>query len=194
MVTPEFSHIIDLSEPLSFTKTVELKATPEECQQLGQRFHVTLKSFKARVSLSPVSGTKMIRLTGALTACITQHCGVTLLTTEHTVTSDVDVFLSPEKGKDKHKDHLDTLLAKGLPQDDDYEFYRDSKVDIGEIIAQYLCMSINPYFKKSDALLEETTSRIEPLPKKVNPFAALQRLTSQDGGHANSPASSRRRA
>ena len=172
---------------------MEFKATPEECQQLGQRFRVTLPSFKVCVTLSPVKGTKATRLVGVLTACIVQHCGVTLLTTKHNITSHVDVLLCPEEDKSKNKVPLSSPLIKDPSRDDDCEFYQGTTVDIGEILAQYLCMSIDPYFKKSEALLEETTPQMALTPKKVNPFAVLQRLV-QDDEDANSPVSSRHRA
>ena len=57
-------------------------------------------------------------------------------------------------------------------EEEDQEFYDNPEIDVGEIVAQYLCLNIdqNPRSEGSQIPPEETVLGEEP---KNNPFANL---------------------
>ena len=177
-VAPEFSHIIRPSTvPQGRDGAVyELEASPAERAALARRFaFLDLAFLGAKMSVRRVKGGEGVRLHGHITARVAQRCVVTL----EPVVSDVDA-------------HFETLLLEesdyagdAIDPEEDVDLYSGDAVDIGEIAAEELALSLDPYPRAAEAAAgaaqpggTDPESRIEAAekPAKYRPFEALAGL------------------
>jgi hypothetical protein len=82
---------------------------------------------------------------------------------------DVDIDLQVVDKKYEELDPLDPEL------DDDFEYSTFDEIDLGEITAQYLSLSLNPYPRAPDS---DASKVLEQFQDRKNPFAILEKLKS----------------
>jgi len=142
--TPEFPHIVHPSALASdpSAREFEIEAGVAECTALAARFgFVALDHLRASVRFRPVRGSRDFRLTGHLSARVVQSCVVTLDPVPAEIEHDFDLLVCDEAGE--HERLAET--------EEDYELYADDAIDIGEIVAVELALSVNPYPRSPDA-------------------------------------------
>ena len=163
---PEFSREIAVARISPTGLEEDLEAKPEERAALAKRFDlVELRSLKAQLSLK-TSGQETIFVKGKIKAEIVQRCVVTLELMTTSINLKVDTVCLPA---DQHRagagsSHYDEL-------DDEFEIFSNGKIDLGEMVAQHLGVTIDPYPRKEGATLPATEfgARVEEL----HPFAHL---------------------
>ena len=73
---------------------------------------------------------------------------------------------------DKKYEELDPLDPE---LEDDFEYSTLDEIDLGELTAQYLSLSLNPYPRAPDS---DASKILEKFQDKENPFAILEKLKS----------------
>ena len=143
-VSPEFSFIVHPAEIAAGGEAAvfELEASPAECAALARRFgFVAIERFRATVGLRPMRGGDGFRLEGRIRACVTQTCVVTLEPVVSEVDREFGLLLLEEA------DHA----GDPLELEEDFDLYSGDTIDIGEIAAEELALSLDPYPRAADA-------------------------------------------
>jgi uncharacterized metal-binding protein YceD (DUF177 family) len=137
----EFSRLIELATLPAGGIEREIEAEPAEREALARRFDlVALVALRAGIQIIPIrSGAATgAQVTGSLTARVTQTCVVSLDPFETEVTESFRLDLLPS-------DVLDDAGEAGLYHDDEVEPLEGDVLDIGELVAQYLSLALDPH-------------------------------------------------
>ena len=132
-------------------KRVRLEASSDECVALANRFELcSIDSIVAELIIERIKGGEMIRVLGRMCAKISQVCVVSGETVVATIEENVDERFGP-------------------PDE------TDAEVDLGETIAQYLGVAIDPYPRVLGAEIPQQYQVEEgPVAKmRRNPFEVL---------------------
>ncbi|MDD4617419.1 MAG: DUF177 domain-containing protein [Alphaproteobacteria bacterium] len=142
---PEFSRLISVSRLPPKGVEEALEAKPVERAALAKRFGLLeLPVLKADLTVLPDS--QAIVVSGTIRAEVVQRCVVTLEPIQSTLTLKVDVICLPEGSGPLPSDELE----------DEFEFFSEGKIDLGELVAQQLGVNIDPYPRKPEATLTQT--------------------------------------
>ena len=159
----EMSRIVDARqlppEPL------EIKATPEECTALAKRFDlVRVKHLSARITLTRDGPS--VRAAGQLNTDIVQSCAVSAEDLPVRIHEPIALHFVPANAKQAEEIELDAEMLDEIDMD-------GQQFDLGEAIAQTLCLAIDPYLEGPGAA-EARRKLAEQEPS--GPFAALKDL------------------
>lgn len=167
-MTPEFSRPVVIDEIGEREVVRDIEANDEERAALGKRFGlVSLGRLKASVHLKWVQGRKLLKLTGAFEADVEQSCVVTLEPVQEHIAESLDIlFERPAKPADLDERMVDVTSV------DDAEPLPETELDIGEVVAEELALSLNPYPRKPDATFGDK----EAAERTPSPFDVLARL------------------
>lgn len=163
-IVPELSRVVELDRLLQLPNGYTIKSTKEECDKLAKRFEfVWIESFDLHFNITHL-GNKSIdyKVEGTIKAKLAQECIVSLKEVPEEIDFSFDFrVVHPKQEKD---------FELELSEFEDFEFSSDGIIDLGEIGAQYLYLSVDPYprFEK-----EEVKAQTEP---KKNPFLVLEKL------------------
>ncbi len=186
----EWSYPIIADEVPSAGKAYELVPSDAERKAIAKRLGiVSLDELKAQVTLERDGG-HVIKASGELAARVTQSCVVSL----EPVESDIDdVFEAWYADHDEvasfrraQHDALNKKEMADLPmleEHEDPEPIENGQIDLGELVTQYLSLSINPYPQKEGVeYANKETERPVPEPDRLrpNPFAALKNWRPKD--------------
>ena len=192
----EFSHLIKDDELSTSSKQFDISADSSECAAIAQRIGVlSVESLTAHISCTIESG-HIIHVTGQFTAHITQECVVTLEPIQSVISdecegwySDHEHIASFKKAQYEAKSKKEFIETPILDEKDDPEPLENGYVDVGELVVQFLSLSINHYAHKEGVSLDKIAPQIkadvdngEPLKKYApqNPFAALKNWRPKD--------------
>ena len=161
------STVIDVeSLPFSGPQVYKIDCDESECTALAARFgFAAVARLSARLKVKR-AGPGHWNVTGKLQAEVTQLCGVT----GEPVPESVDFTIeerycrASEEGTD-----IDVSL-------DGFEPLVDGAIDLGEVVAQTLAISVNPWPRSVDAPHSFAVGESE----KEHPFAGLAALKSSD--------------
>ena len=161
------STVIDVdSLPVSGPQICKIDCDESECAALAARFgFAAVARLSARLKVKR-AGPGHWNVTGKLQAEVTQLCGVT----GEPVPESVDFTIeerycrASEEGTD-----IDVSL-------DGFEPLVDGAIDLGEVVAQTLAISVNPWPRSVDAPHSFAVGESE----KEHPFAGLAALKSSD--------------
>ncbi len=164
---PEFSRPVVLDELGERELVREIEADPQERAALAKRFGlVALGRLQAVVQLKWVQGRKLLKLSGTLEADVEQACVVTLEPVHEHISEKLDIlFERPAKGEAAAGHVVEVTSVE------DAEPLPETELDIGEVVAEELALSLNPYPRKPDAALGGGEPARGP-----SPFDALARL------------------
>jgi len=151
-----------------------LEATPEECAALAERFGLlTLQNLTADLMLHRSGHGKRIRITlkGTISADLSQTCVVTLDPVAARIEAEVETIFDSEADEaeegyefdDAHEDPGDPII--------------DGGIDLGETVAQFLALEIDPFPRKEG--VDEEEMKLESKDSSPNPFAVLEKLKNQ---------------
>ncbi len=155
-------------------------ATKEQRAALVERFGlVDLAELSGEVSVKRKEAIEGIFLEGSIKAVLTQACTISLKPVAETVDEEFAlVLVSPETADRMDED--EAYLDASSP---DYDALEGDDVEIGEVIAQTLAISMNQYPRADDvdlaAIANDKISVNEAELEKPNPFAALSKLKDQ---------------
>ena len=161
------STVIDVdSLPFSGPQICKIDCDESECTALAARFgFAAVARLSARLKVKR-AGPGHWNVTGKLQAEVTQLCGVTGEPVPESVDFTIEerYCLASEEGTD-----IDVSL-------DGFEPLVDGAIDLGEVVAQTLAISVNPWPRSVDAPHSFAVGESE----KEHPFAGLAALKSSD--------------
>jgi hypothetical protein len=141
MPAPEFCRPIAVSTLPAEGIVREISADPEERAALARRFGiVAIASFDARLRVTPLSvgGAAGARVMGRFSARVRQTCVVTLEDFDADVAEDLRLDLLP--GGD-----VEEVGEAVLDPEEDVEPLEGDVLDLGELVAQYLSLALDPH-------------------------------------------------
>lgn len=124
--------------------TVEFEADDATRKALAERFGLLgIPEFRAKATLRRRRDTGWIELKGTLSARVLQECVVTLEPVEGEIEAEIDELFDDNPGQDRGDDErieidLDPVAEEPEPLESD-------ELDVGDVIAQILSLSIDPY-------------------------------------------------
>ncbi|WP_430470312.1 YceD family protein [Thalassospira lucentensis] len=182
--TPEFSRIVNTEEQVSKKEKIILEASAQERAALAKRFElVSIDSLTAELTIIAASNGE-VTVRGPMHAQIVQSCVTTLEPVPEMVEDEVKVLFSPHVSEEDMPSNPDDL--EDLSEDelmallDQPEPLVDGKIDVGEVVSQFLAVAMNPYPRKDGAELPEAALIEEEADEeRPNPFAQLAGLKEQ---------------
>ncbi len=166
----------ELSRPLAIDKIPAggidetLEAREGERQQLADRFGLLdLPSLKAELSVRRASAGQMFEIKGRMIADVVQQCVVTLEPLPAHIEQEIDVlYATPDFAGDE------SAVMQGTLDEEETEIIVNGIIDLGELVAQYLGTSLDPYPRKPGIAYVEVQYGTPD--EKPNPFAELAKL------------------
>ena len=182
-ITPEFSRVVNTDEQVGKKNKIEIEANEKERMALAERFElIAINSLKATLTIT-TAGNGEVTLRGPMYADIVQHCVATLEPVPEIVEDEVEVLFSPHISEDdlpSNPDDLDDLSEEELMALlDQPEPLVDGKIDVGEVVSQFLAVAMDPYPRKDGAKVADVTKSKDDEEKRPNPFAKLAGLKEQ---------------
>lgn len=175
---PEFSHIIHLRDLEDEPVTLTLDANDESRRALAERFGLLDITRLVASVKAEKTGKRGIRLSGSIDAEVVQSCVTSLKPVDANVKEDFSVRFVPSDEIEAGSEEEDAWIdAEGT---EDVEPLVGEKVDVGEVVAQSLSLSLDPYPRAEGAELssgERSNPTEEPEADRANPFAVLKKLT-----------------
>lgn len=141
--TPEFSRPIAVEGITPDTVRKEsIEATTDECHALAARFgQRDISNLKASLRIRRVSGGAVVHVAGNFDADITQTCVVSLQDVHVHLQGDFETFFTEDPDKAANEDEFSVdEIAEDAP-----EMIANGVIDLGEVVAQYLALEIDPY-------------------------------------------------
>ena len=182
--TPEFSRIVKTDEQVKTKEKLVIEANEAERAGLAKRFElVAIDSLKAELEIKTASNGE-VTVRGPMNAQIVQRCVATLEPVPEVIEDTVEVLFSPhvsEADMPSNPDDLEDLSEEELMALlDQPEPLVDGMIDVGEVVAQFLAVAMDPYPRKDDAELPDSIQSEEDAQEdKPNPFAQLAGLKEQ---------------
>ncbi len=181
--TNEFSRLFNLETIKKTGTKLDLIADKEECEKLAVRFSIPeVVYLKAVCQLQKMDEKEIgdYRLEVKMSAEVVQQCVLTLEYINESIEEEFCIIfkeISVEKANVEQNKEVDFEL-----EEVDIEFISSLEVDLGEYVAEYLSLSINPYPRRPEVraeelgykLIDEDQGTLEV--KKENPFSVLKDL------------------
>jgi len=182
-IAPEFSRIVNTDEQVGKKNKIEIEANEKECAALAERFElIAINSLKATLTIT-TAGNGEVTLRGPMHADIIQRCVATLEPVPEIVEDEVEVLFSPHISEDdlpSNPDDLDDLSEEELMALlDQPEPLVDGKIDVGEVVSQFLAVAMDPYPRKDGAKVADVVKSEDDEEERPNPFAKLASLKEQ---------------
>ena len=174
---PEFSHPFNIDDIDDGGTVIELEASADERGRLADRFGLPeIDKLTATLTLTRASSGISIRVVGRFRAEITQRCVVSLERFDTTVENTFEVEFVPAVD-------VPAELEFDVDDVDPPEALQGSEIDLGELIAQHLAVSLDPYPRKPGAQTPVWKSAAggDP-PEADSPFAILENLRKNGEG------------
>ncbi len=154
----------------------ELLANKNECAALALRFGIlAVENLSGTILLQRESPGDGVRVRGSLTASVLQNCVVTLEPVQETITEEFTaLFVPPDQVPDAEDADEDDLQAGFDTTSEVPEAIVHGEIDLGELLAQHLSLSLNPYPKKEGVSLNDIENKeIIEISGQNSAFAAL---------------------
>lgn len=183
---PELSRLFRASDVMNDDREVIISASPEECAALAKRFgYLAISQLEARISLTRWRR-KGVRAAGELNARIIQDCTVTLEpVAEHVIEMLEALFWPKEHEADLEDDGRSGEVFSELGEEDIPELFEEDRIDLGELVAEWLALSANPYPRKDGAKLPDSEGEgsLKAAERPDSPFGVLADFkVGQEGG------------
>lgn len=168
METPEFSHIIKLSEIGSTPSSGKLSASEEERRKLAERFDLP-KINTLDASYILLAGEDRIGFSGRLESDLQQRCSVTGESFQIRLREKFDIAFVPRLEVEGTEEEIELT-----EEDCDIIEYDNSQLDLGEAIAQTLYLALDPFPRGPNA--DIVAREILKSEEEAGPFGALAAL------------------
>ena len=181
-LAPEWSHFFDVDsldgKPLAIT------IAPDQAlyKALARRLDIaSLQGLSADLKIKRVTGSASIHVKGTLKAEVTQICVVSAEDVATQIVDDFEAWYAEDNAAvSLAKARKEKMLEKGhaeihlTEEQDDPEPVIDGQIDLGELVTQYLSLSINPYPRAEGATHETIAAADDDAFSFKNPFAGLK--------------------
>ena len=175
---PEFSRPVRVGDVPRGGTTVDLEASAHERDALAHRLGiVSVDRLIAGVTLERDEGGRRFLVRGHLSADLTQVCVITLEAFADTVTESFVARFDRSVGSSSPTD-----IIVELADDDPAEPIFGETIDLGELVAQYLALAIDPHPRRPGAEFDHLgMGRVgletdHDSSEERSPFAALAAL------------------
>lgn len=185
MMEQEWSYFTDVSDLDTKKKTLNLDV-PEECfDRLCHRLGLhSIEKIAAKVTLQRNEINRFIYIEGDIEAIVQQKCVVTTDPVNAHVRDHFDAwFAEPSQAVSFAKakrERMKPIEREELPimdETDDPEPVIDGKIDMGELVIQYVSLSLDIYPRADGVIFESDAHGVPDAPEDGvydNPFAALK--------------------
>lgn len=152
---------------------VEIQANEAERADLAQRCEIlAVDSLTVRLTLNSSKGSDLVKIQGKLDTTIQQACVVSFVPVAETIQESFsEVHTTDESKLDAPEDMDDT-------EDQPIELIENEKLDVKELIAQWIVMSMDPFPRSDEAPyfehIEDEANKDGV--KTHNPFSVLEKL------------------
>jgi uncharacterized metal-binding protein YceD (DUF177 family) len=164
---PEFSRPIPIDQIGTDECVFDMAAEPHERTALAERFGlVAIDAFSARVRVRWIRGRQAIRLAADFYAEVVQTCVVTLEPVPAVLDESFEIVFAPAAAAEDSGDVVVSL-------EDDTEPLEGPVLDIGEVVAEELALSLDPYPRHPDAAAGLGPGAEPGAPPSGGPFAGL---------------------
>lgn len=178
-VSVEFSRPLRAESVHMRGRTERLTATPAECAALAARFDIlAVSSLTAQIELRP-HRRDGLALSGHLVADVVQACVVSLEPVPAHIEVDFERVFEPGAEDPNESFSVDDLFDPDA--EDPPEPLIDGIVDLGEVVAEELALSLDPYPRAPDAEIPaqyRDTDEEDPAQARAGdthrPFAVLK--------------------
>lgn len=168
----EFPRPVDLARLGDAGMRMTVEANAAERAALAKRFGISaIDSLRADLELRRISGGAAVKLSGTLSAEVTQACVVTLEPVKQHVEEPFEILYADEVTDEQSAIGAvsDIAWPEPLPQ---------GTLDVGEAVAEQLSLGLDPYPRAPGVELEQHwTGEGE----SAKPFAALDKLRKPSG-------------
>jgi len=168
---PEFSRMLALDDIKPDGSSVKLVANNEERERLARRFDLPkVERMAADFKVTRGASGIPIRVIGRVSARITQQCVVSLEDFSTDISEEIEVEYLPGDDTDAGEDFsVDGIDAETLDGD---------QIDLGELAAQHLAVTLDPYPRKPGAEPPEWSKGRENKEESGtdSPFSVLSEL------------------
>jgi uncharacterized metal-binding protein YceD (DUF177 family) len=169
VTTPELSRPLLVDKISAGGVEETLVASPDERKLVAERFGLLdLPKLEAQLSVAPARAA-MFRVTGRMQADVVQQCVVTLEPLPAHIEQDIDVLFGDPQFLEPG-DAPAPLDAEA----EETEHIIDGIIDLGELVAQHLGVSLDPYPRKPGLAFVEAEYGDD---EGGRPFAKLAALT-----------------
>ena len=176
---PPFSRSIAPDHASSAQLQGRIEASAAELAKLAAFYRVDgITQLALDYSLDPLPSARW-RLTGELTAELTQLCGVTLEPVPETIREDVSLEFWPEH-LIAREDAGRISEADDILDSDPPEPIVNGRIDLGHLAGELFASALNPYPRKAGVEFDWTDSKAAAAEAASKPFAALARLKAKD--------------
>ncbi len=169
---PEFTRLIAIDGIApDKTRKESIKADDSECEALAARMGLRrLSNVSADLNIRRVPGGTAVRIEGTFSADVVQACVVSLQDVHGHVDGTLDTYFTEDS--EQAREEISFTLDDDL---DAAEMVHNGMIDLGEVVAQYLSLELNPYPRAPGvslaAQLRETGAA-----EKQSPFQVLAAL------------------
>lgn len=189
----EFSRILNLMSPETQMRAHHLDACLEECEALSKRLKIlSIQSLHADFRISQESDECTYRIHGTIHAELHQESVITLKPVPQSIRTPfhVKIRIAPDDENDfACTPYSAPTHIMDTSDDDDFESISSSHIDVGELITQYLALSLDPYPKNDGEVFEKSHTDHDALQHPVtphnHPFSALERLKNSSNAEDN---------
>lgn len=187
----EWSFPIVADEVPASWKSYAISPSDAESKAIAKRLDlISLDTLKADLRVERKGGGHVIEIEGKFTAEVTQRCVVTLEPLKAEIEdsfeawyADHEQVVSFKKAQHESMNKKEMMDLPMLEENEDPEPIEDGKIDLGELVVQYLSLSINPYPHKDGAEYENREPEVKRPQRETlrpNPFAALKNWRPKD--------------
>lgn len=169
---PEFTRLIAIDgiAPDKIRKE-SIKADDAECAALAERMGLrALSNFSAEMNIRRVPGGTAVRIEGTVKADVVQACVVSLQDVYAHVEGTFDTYFTEDS--EQAREEVSFTLDDDL---DAAEMVHNGMIDLGEVVAQYLSLELDPYPRAPGVSLAAQL-RETGVAEKQSPFQVLATL------------------
>jgi hypothetical protein len=182
---PGWSYLVDQGEIGATPMHKKLKAGEADLKLVAKRLEIpSVESLSSELELQRVPGNKaVIHVTGILKSNVVQICGVSGVPVKNYIEeefegwfSDPTAYASIAKARHEKAGKIADVEIPILDEREDPEPMINGKIDLGDLICQYLSLGLDPYPRAHGVVAPELSEdqQKEISAGRRNPFEALK--------------------
>ncbi|MCB9973528.1 MAG: DUF177 domain-containing protein [Rhodospirillales bacterium] len=183
VIIPEWSYLLPVEDVGEAEVRLTISPDAEARKNMARRLNLLeVSDLVAKLKVKR-RDKRVIKVGGTFKARVVQECIATLKPVPDQIEETLEGwFADPQQAvsfararheRDKMKsDHEFPVLEEA----EDPEPVIDGKIDLGELVTQYLSLSLNPFPRSEEVSGLEASGESDSAPRRENPFAALKAL------------------
>ena len=183
MQEQEWSYFVDANKIDAQVKELNISPEQENVSRLCNRLNLlSIEGIDAKIQIQRNDMNKVVHVHGIILADVTQACVVSGEPVQAHIEDSFDAwYAEPNQAVSFTKARRERMSPKEkeeqpvLEEEDDPEPIVGGKIDVGELVVQYLSLALNPYPRK-EGVHSDFGEPLEDAPDGTynNPFAALK--------------------